>query len=104
MNDARETGNTEREENSCTPDKPDFLTLEGILDATGEIGHLNDLVMLCLEKEGGFTSHEGYFAVVHPLLDLLEVEIRVRGGSAMSNEELKLVIRNWIDDEIAKLQ
>lgn len=104
MTDSEQTEHTERKGSSCTPEGPDFLTLEGIIEATGEIGHLNDLVMLCLEKEGGFTNPAAYFSVVNPILDLLEAEIRVRCTSAMSSEEIKLVIRTWIDHEIAKLQ
>ena len=37
-------------------DMPVNMTLENILDLTGEMEHLNELIMLSLDKEGGFTS------------------------------------------------
>ncbi len=58
------------------PGIPAGLTLENIIDLTGEFEHLNELVMLQLQKKGGITCPESYFTVVHPILDLLEVEIR----------------------------
>jgi hypothetical protein len=79
-------------------------TLENILDLTGEIEHLNDLVLLSLEREGGFTSTEAYFATVQPVLDMLEVEIRFRYRAGMSKNEMKLIIQDWIDGEIRTLQ
>jgi hypothetical protein len=85
-------------------DLPVNMTLEDIIDLTGEIEHLNELVMLSLEKEGGFTSTEAYFAMVHPILDLLEVEIRMRYQPGMSRNEMKLIIQDWIDNEIRTLQ
>ncbi len=57
---------------------PANMTLEDIIDLTGELEHLNELVVLTLEKEGGFTCTDAYFSKVQPVLDLLEVEIRVR--------------------------
>jgi len=83
---------------------PPNITLEKIIDMTGELEHLNDLVMLCLEKQGGFTCTEAYFTAVQPILDLLEVEIRVRYQPGMSRNEMKLIIQDWIDGEIRELQ
>ena len=83
---------------------PTSTTLETIIELTGEIDHLNDLVMLALEKEGGFTCTEAYFTTVQPILDLLEVEIRVRYRAGMSKNEMKLIIQDWIDEEIRTLQ
>jgi len=80
------------------------MTLENILDLTGEMEHLNELIMLSLDKEGGFTSAEAYFTTVQPILDLLEVEIRVRCQAGMSKNEMKLIIQDWIDCEIRTLQ
>ena len=83
---------------------PVNLTLENIIELTGEIEHLNDLVMLALEKEGGFTCTEAYFKAVQPILDLLEVEIRVRYQPGMSKNAMKLIVQDWIDSEIRALQ
>ena len=81
---------------------PAGLTLENIIDFCEEFEHLNDLVMLHLEKEGGFSCTESYFNAVHPILDLLEVEIRIRYHTGMSRQEMKLLIQDWIDEEIAE--
>ena len=83
---------------------PVNMTLENIIELTGEIEHLNGLVILALEKEGGFTCTEAYFTIVQPILDLLEVEIRVRYQPGMSRNEMKLIIQDWIDEEIRTLQ
>jgi hypothetical protein len=85
-------------------DLPATMTLEDIIDLTGEMEHLNELVMLSLDRDGGFTSPEAYFAMVHPILDLLEVEIRVRYRPGMSKNELKLIVQDWIDGEIRELR
>lgn len=83
---------------------PVGMTLESIIDLTGEMEHLNELVMLNLDKDGGFTCQAGYFSTVQPILDLLEVEIRVRYRPGMSKNEMKGIIGNWIDEEICSLQ
>ena len=83
---------------------PVNMTLEKIIELTGEMEHLNELVMLSLERDGGFTSTEAYFIKVEPILDLLEVEIRVRYQAGMSKNEMKLIIQDWIDGEIRELQ
>lgn len=83
---------------------PVTLTLEDILELTGEMEHLNELVLLSLDKEGGFTTPEAYFAMVQPILDLLEVEIRVRCRTCRSKNEMKLIIQDWIDEEIRALR
>ena len=81
---------------------PQGMTLEAIVDLTGEMEHLNELVMLHIEKEGGFTTPASYFAMVQPILDLLEFEIRFRYYQGMTQQEMKLVIQDWIDEEIAE--
>ncbi len=81
---------------------PVGMTLENIIDRTGELEHLNELVMLQLDKSGGFTCTESYFSVVQPILDLLEVEIRLRYYHRMNNQEMKLLVQDWIDKEIAE--
>jgi len=83
---------------------PVRATLENIIEITGEMEHLNELVILSLEQKGGFTGHEAYFAAVQPILDLLEIEIRVRYQPGMSRNAMKLIIQDWIDGEIRELQ
>jgi len=83
---------------------PAGLTLENIIDLTEEFEHLNELVILQIEKEGVITCPESYFNVVPPILDLLEVEIRLRYYHGMSNQEMKLLVQDWIDQEIAVLK
>jgi hypothetical protein len=81
---------------------PQGMTLETIIDLTGELEHLNELVMHHLEKEGGFTSPQSYFAAVQPILDLLEFEIRFRYCPGMTRQDMKLLVQDWIDEEIAE--
>jgi hypothetical protein len=83
---------------------PVGMTLESIIDLTGEMEHLNELVLLHLEKGGGFTCPTAYFTAVQPILDLLEVEIRVRYQPGMTKNEMKLIVQDWIDEEIHSLQ
>jgi hypothetical protein len=68
------------------------------------MAHLNELVLLHLDKQGGFTTPEAYFAIVQPVLDLLEVEIGVRYHPGMTITEMKLVVQDWIDCEMAELR
>jgi hypothetical protein len=86
------------------PELPSGMTLEGIIDLTGEMEHLNELVLLHLEQNGGFTSTSAYFAAVRPILDDLESEIRSRYEPVMTREDLKSCISIWIDTEISMLQ
>jgi hypothetical protein len=90
--------------NSHDMHHPSGMTLEDVIDVTGELEHLNELVVLSLEKSGGFTCTESYFSIVQPLLDLLEVELRVRCTSGMTQQQVKLIIQDWIDEEIADLR
>jgi hypothetical protein len=85
-------------------DLPVNMTLEQIVDLTGELEHLNELVMLSLDRDGGFTGTEAYFSTVQPILDLLVVEIRIRCQPGMSRNEMKLIIQDWIDEEIRAIQ
>ena len=80
------------------------MTLECIIDLTGEMAHLNELVMLHLECTGGFTGTDAYFSMVRPVLDQLESEIRARIHPCMDTAEMKAIIGDWIDSEIATLQ
>jgi hypothetical protein len=84
----------------CSPEVFTGMTLEQIIDITGEFIHLNDLVMMHIEKSGGFAGPDAYFKTVQPLLDLLEVEIRVRCRSGMTQQQMKLIVQDWIDQEI----
>jgi hypothetical protein len=81
---------------------PQGMTLENIIDLTGELEHLNELIVLHLDKAGGFTCTETYFSTVQPVLDLLEVEIKIRYRSDMTLQELKLLVQDWVDKEIAE--
>jgi len=63
------------------------MTLESLISLTDELAHLNELVMLHVEKSGGFTCTEG--------------EIRLRYRAGMSRNQMKLIIQDWIDKEIA---
>ena len=77
------------------------MTLEEIVDASGEFEHLNELVMLHIERSGGMKSPDDYLNLVTPLLDLLESEIRVRYMPGITKQQMKLIIQDWIDKEIA---
>ena len=76
------------------------MTLEQIIDITGEFAHLNELVMMYIKKSGGFAGPDAYFKTVQPLLDLLEVEIRIRCRSGMTHQQMILIVQDWIDQEI----
>ena len=76
------------------------MTMEQIVDLTGEFSHLNELVMIHIELAGGFTGTDAYFRIVQPVLDLLEVEIRVRCRTGITQQQMKLVVQDWIDQEI----
>jgi len=96
------TANDEIPALSCIADPPVAagMTLEQIIDLTGEFSHLNELVMIHIEKSGGFTGTEAYFRAVQPLLDQLEVEIRIRCTAGSTQRQMKLVVQDWIDQEI----
>lgn len=79
------------------------ITLEQLIDETDEMSHLNEFIICYIEKNGGFSTPEAYFALVQPLLDLLEVEIRVRYYPGITKKEMKLVVQDWIDNEITLL-
>jgi len=85
-------------------DKTVCRTLEQIVDLTGEFAHLNELVMIPINNSGGFSSPDAYFRIVQPILDKLEMEIRIRCQPGTSTASMNLVIQNWIDKEIAALK
>lgn len=85
-------------------DLPANMTLETLVELTGEIEHLNELVQRTLERDGGFTSVDAYLKTVQPILDLLEVEIRVQFRPGMRRNEWKLIIQDWIDSELRLLR
>jgi len=94
-------------EPACDTPASDFsggVTLERIIDETDEMSHLNQLILLHVERNGGFTTHEAYFSLVQPILDLLEREIRLKYWPGMTKKDMKLVVQDWIDCEIAALQ
>jgi hypothetical protein len=85
-------------------DIPVRMTLEQVIDLTGELEHLNELILLTLRKTGGFTCTESYFTIVQPVLDLLEVEIRFRYRAGMTTQQITLIVQDWIDKEIAAIK
>lgn len=80
---------------------PRGMTLEGLVTMTGEMEHLNELVLLHVEKAGGFSCTASYLTIVTPVLDMLEGEIRFRYRDGMDHAEIKEIIASWIDQEIA---
>ncbi len=68
---------------------------------TGELEHLNELVMLHVEKSGGFSGTSLYFMLVTPILDQLENEIRSQCSCDMTTDAIKEIIHVWIDQQIA---
>jgi hypothetical protein len=80
------------------------MTLEQVIELTGELEHLNDLVKRRLELAGGFTDTAAYFKTVHPVLDMLEIEIRVKCTGDTTATRMKEIVRDWIDREIRELQ
>jgi len=82
-------------------DVPKGVTLEGLVTMTGEMEHLNELVLLHVEKAGGFSCTASYLTIVTPVLDMLEGEIRFRYREGMDHAEIKEIIASWIDQEIA---
>jgi len=77
------------------------LTLEEVVTMTGELEHLNELVMLRVEKSGGFSGTSLYFMLVTPILDRLESEIRSQCSCDTTTEAIKETIHGWIDQQIA---
>jgi len=67
---------------------------------TGELEHLNELVMLHVEKSGGFSGTSLYFMLVTPILDQLENEIRSQCSCDMTTDAIKEIIHVWIDRQI----
>ena len=99
-----DTSATDVHRDQFTSEVPTGMTLEGIIDLTGELAHLNELVLLHVENAGGFTCPSSYFTIVTPLLDMLEVEIRFRYRAGMSRDQMKLIVQDWIDKEIADVK
>jgi hypothetical protein len=91
-------------EDSVSPVVLPRMTLETLIDLTGQLEHLNEMVILRLEKAGGFTSTESYFSIVQPILDMLEIEIRIRYHAGMTCQELTLIVQDWIDREIREMK
>lgn len=81
-------------------DIPRGMTLEGLVTMTGEMEHLNELVLLHVEKAGGFSCTASYLTIVTPVLDMLEGEIQFRYRDGMDHAEIKSIIEDWIDREI----
>jgi hypothetical protein len=100
-----ENGEPSDNSSPCNPDQSlRGVTLEAIIDITGEFEHLNELVARHIEKSGGLKNTDDYFTIVTPILDLLEVEIRVRSVHGLTIKRMKLIIQDWIDKEIADIK
>jgi len=80
---------------------PSLMTLEQIMEFTGEFEHLNELVVLYLKKNGGFSNNAEYFSCVQPLLDRLESEIRRQCWTNQSHDQITRIVKDWIDREIS---
>jgi len=85
---------------ACACDDAGGMTLEQVIDMAGEFVHLHELVMLHIEKADGFTDAATYFKTAQPILDLLKVEIRARCRSGITQQQVKLIVQDWIDQEI----
>lgn len=92
------------EANEQPQEKTSGVSLEQVIDLTGEMEHLNNLVLCHLEKDGGFTNHGDYHEIVQPVLDRLEVAIQTRYRPGMNTQDVKLIVCDWIDNEIAHLR
>jgi len=80
------------------------MTLEEVIDVSGEFEHLNELVIRQIRRSGGLKSPDDYFTIVTPILDRLEREIRVCSVQGITKQQMKLIIQDWIDKEIAEIK
>lgn len=97
-------GNKSQDSAPCKDDpipEKTGLTLEEIMTRTGELEHLNELVLLHIERTGGFTTTAAYFIQITPILDKLECEIRNRTREGITQDEMKEIIHAWIDRELS---
>jgi len=85
-------------------ESPVGMTLERIIDLTGEFCHLNELVVSMIDTRGGYTNPGAYLETVQPLLDRLELEIRMRYRAGMNSREIKQIVTEWIDRESGLLR
>jgi hypothetical protein len=96
---------TKPQPGSTNADHPVFrMTLEEIIDASGEFEHLNELVVLHINRSGGLKNPDDYFTVVTPILDVLERKIRMCSVQGITQQQMKLIIQDWIDMEIAEIK
>lgn len=96
---------TEPQPGSTNADHPIFgMTLEEIIDASGEFEHLNELVVLHIRRLGGLKNPDDYFTVVTPILDILGRKIRMCSVQGITKQQMKLTIQDWIDKEIAEIK
>jgi len=63
---------------------------------------LNELVVLHIKRSGGLKNPDDYVTVVTPILDLLERKIRMCSVQGITKQQMKLIIQDWIDKEIAE--
>ncbi|NYT06189.1 MAG: hypothetical protein GKC04_07465 [Methanomicrobiales archaeon] len=86
------------------------MTLETVIEKTGELDHLFALVERRCRAAGVVAASPDASAaaiveeVINPLLAELECHLRGRLSPAMAEGEVKALIAAWIDDRIAELE
>jgi len=72
------------------------MSLEDILLATGEMEHMEELILLSAQGKSGIGPQEMLDSVIHPLLDDLEKYIRAEVSAPQDMECLRAAVRRWI--------
>lgn len=76
------------------------LSLEDILLATGEMEHMEKLIIQSARGKSGISPQEMLDCVIHPLLDELEEYIRVEVSVPGDVECLRVVVHQWIASRV----
>jgi hypothetical protein len=85
------------------------ISLENVLEETGELDHLYRLVELkrqsvSIEAENrGELAEKMFVLVINPLLEELEVYLRGAMQPGMEVPEVKVLVSDWIDTQMALL-
>ena len=72
------------------------MSLEDILLATGEMEHMQELILHSARGKSGISPQEMLDSVIHPLLDDLEEYIRTEVSSPQDMECLRAAVHRWI--------
>ena len=72
------------------------MSLEDILLATGEMEHMEELILQSAEGKSGIGHQEMLDSVIHPLLDDLEEYIRTGVSAPQDMECLREAVHRWI--------